>query len=283
MAKGYLLYNPKAGNGKCGDLAEALGIAMDAPIVPVDITGFPVGDERPAMLEKEDFLVIAGGDGTLNHFINTVDTREISNEIFYFPCGTGNDFARDLGKKKDDDPFPVNRYLQKLPAVEVRGETYRFLNGVGFGIDGFCCEIGDQLREIPGKKVNYTLIAIRGLLVDYAPVNAVVTVDGVRHRFENVWIAPTMKGRYYGGGMMAAPEQDRLDPEGKLSVVIFHGKSRLKILCAFPRIFRGTHVKCGKNTTVLSGHEITVEFSSPRSLQIDGETVLNVRSYYAKG
>ena len=282
MAKGYVLYNKAAGDGKSGEMAPVLGIVMNAELVPVDIRSVT---DYPAFLKtlaEDDFLVIAGGDGTLNRFANDTDGLKIPNEIYYFPCGTGNDFAQDVGKTKEDDPFPVKRYLQGLPTVEVRGTRYKFLNGVGYGIDGYCCEIGDQLRKIPGKKVDYTAIAIRGLLTDYAPTDAVVTVDGVRHEYKKVWIAPTMKGRFYGGGMMPAPDQDRLDPEGKLSVMVFHGSGRLRTLMIFPSIFRGRHIRHRKQVEVLTGHDITVEFSSPRSLQIDGETILNVRSYTAK-
>ena len=37
-----------------------------------------------------------------------------------------------------------------------------------------------------------------------------------------------------------------------------------------------------KQVTVIEGHDITVEFTSPCALQIDGETVLNVKKYNAR-
>ena len=37
-----------------------------------------------------------------------------------------------------------------------------------------------------------------------------------------------------------------------------------------------------KKVTVLTGKEITVEFSEPRSLQVDGETITGVKSYTAR-
>ena len=91
-----------------------------------------------------------------------------------------------------------------------------------------------------------------------------------------------MVGKYYGGGMLPAPEQDRNDAEGKLSVMLFHGTRKLKTLIIFPSLFKGEHVKHEKSVTVLSGKEITVEFDSPRAVQIDGETIRNVSSYTAR-
>lgn len=49
-----------------------------------------------------------------------------------------------------------------------------------------------------------------------------------------------MNGRFYGGGMMTAPQQDRNNPEEKLSVVVMHGSGKLKTLMVFPSIFKGS-------------------------------------------
>ncbi len=43
-------------------------------------------------LGADDKLVICGGDGTLNRFINDFDLSCISNEIYYYATGSGNDF-----------------------------------------------------------------------------------------------------------------------------------------------------------------------------------------------
>ena len=82
--------------------------------------------------------------------------------------------------------------------------------------------------------------------------------------------------------MMVAPEQDRLNAEGKLSVVIMYGSGKLKTLMVFPNIFKGKHVEHTEMVEVLTGKEISVTFDNPTALQVDGETVLGVLSYSAK-
>ena len=89
-----------------------------------------------------------------------------------------------------------------------------------------------------------------------------------------------MHGRYYGGGMIPAPEQHR--NSGKLSLMLFHGAGRLRTLCVFPGIFKGKHVKHTNMVAIHSGNEINVEFDRPTPLQIDGETILGVTSYSVK-
>lgn len=279
MANGCVLYNPLAGGGKCEENAKLLEILLPDGVEFYDMTRITNYAAFLSGLEADDYLVVVGGDGTLNRFANDTAEIQIKQEVLFFPVGTGNDFAHDLGKVALSNPFPVSRYLKELPSVEVKGKKYRFLNGVGFGIDGYCCQVGDELRKTPDKKVNYTAIAIKGLLCQFSPRDAVVTVDGKEYTYKKVWIAPTMHGRYYGGGMMAAPDQDRLDPQGRQTLVLFHGAGRLRTLCAFPGIFKGRHVKNTNMVAVHTGHEITVEFDRPTPLQIDGETVLDVTGY----
>ena len=281
MAKAYVLFNSKAGRADNRENISLLEAVLDEEIRVMDITRITNYAAFLAGLEPDDNLVIAGGDGTLNRFINDTEGLTVRQDILYYPIGSGNDFAHDLGKAAGDAPFPVRDYLRELPQVQVNGKTYRFLNGVGYGIDGYCYEVGDELRKQPGKKVNYTAIAVKGLLLHYKPTRAWVTVDGVRHSYEKVWLAPTMHGRFYGGGMIPAPDQDRTDPEGKLSVMVFHGTGKLRALMIFPSIFQGKHVRHTGVVEVLTGREITVEFDRPTPLQIDGETVLGVTSYTA--
>ena len=103
--------------------------------------------------------------------------------------------------------------------------------------------------------------------------------DGKTYEFDNVWIAPTMKGKYYGGGMKMAPDQDRFSD--KLTVVVYHCRSKLKALISFPSIFKGEHVKKNDIVQSFTGNEVKVRFSRPCAAQIDGETVLNVTEYTA--
>ena len=276
----FILYNPKAGNGKRqGDLDTLAVFCGDS--TRVDMTAITSYADFFAPLGEEDSVIICGGDGTLNRFINDTAELSIACDLLYYALGSGNDFLRDVGRTTEDGPFSIKEYIRDLPTVEVKGKTYRFLNNVGFGIDGYCCEVGDVERERSDKPVNYTSIAIKGLLFHYRPCDATITVDDTEYRYKKVWLAPTMKGRYYGGGMMAAPMQDRNDPEKKLSVLIFQGGGRLATLMAFPSIFKGEHVKKKKMVHIHAGHTIHVKFDAPATVQIDGETVFGVTEYTA--
>ncbi len=283
MKRKYILYNPLSGNGEAKKAIESLKQAY-ANASLIDIQELTDYSAFFAQIEEDGDIIICGGDGTLNCFTNDTRDLRIEHDIYYYPTGTGNDFAKDLGYEKYAEPFQINRYLQDLPCVTVKGKNRLFLNNVGFGIDGYCTEVGDKLRkenekvENP-KPINYTAIAIKGLLFKFKPRNAVITVDGKEYTYKKVWLTPCMKGRFYGGGMMAAPNQDRLDGEHKVSVMLFHSVGKLGALMIFPSIFKGEHIKHKKKVALLEGHEITVTFDRPTPLQIDGETVLDVTTY----
>lgn len=174
----------------------------------------------------------------------------------------------------------MNKYIKNLPTVTINGKETRFINGIGYGIDGEACRVADEMKAKGKKKINYTSISIKLALFKYRRPTATIKVDGNVITRKKVFLASAMNGRYYGGGMFVAPQQDRLG--GKLTMVCMHSYSRIKALMIFASIFTGGHIKHKKQVDVIEGKEIEVIFSRPTSLQIDGETVLNVTSYKAK-
>ena len=277
MSTYQILYNPLSNNGHGEAEVKSLSNKLESnELIFNDIT--KIGDIKAFInsLGADEKIIITGGDGTLNHFLNDIDGMDIKTDVLFFATGSGNDFIASVGVAKGN-LVPLNPFFGKLPTVTVNGKDYKFINGVGFGIDGYCCEVGDDMRATTDKPINCTSIAIKGLLFHFKPVNATVTVDGKTERFERVWLAPTMFGRFYGGGMIPTPDQKRED--GTVSTMVYHGCGKLKALMVFPNIFKGEHVKEEKIVKIYKGHSVTVEFDKPTALQIDGETIRNVTSY----
>lgn len=276
----YIFYNRLAGNGTGKTIAEKLAsFYPDRELNFIDLISLEDVNTTLRTLGTEDTVVLAGGDGTLNRFINAIGDAEYPFPIYLYPAGSGNDFYRDVTSSASGDPVDITPYIKDLPTVTVNGITKRFINGIGFGIDGYCCEVGDKLKEKSDKPVNYTAIAIKGLLFHYKPVGARVIVDGREFCYRKVWLCPTMLGRYYGGGMMVAPAQDRTSADKTVSAVLMYGSGKLKTLAVFPSIFKGEHLAHTEMTAVHVGHEITVKFDTPTALQIDGESIPNVTEY----
>ncbi len=279
----YLLFNEFADNGKGKEHAEGLlpSLSGSFPSLTLlstkdlDIASFV--DE----LKESDNLILFGGDGTINHFVNALGDKKAKCPFYLKSAGTGNDFALDVKDKEDPSTglIRINEFIENLPYVEVKGKTYRFINGIGYGIDGDCCVKAEEMKKAGAKDIDYGKITIGLLFKGFTPKEAKVKVDGEEYAFSRVYIASAMNGRYYGGGMKVAPEQER--SKGYLTFVTMFGKGKLGTLLMFPSLFKGTHLRYEKNTKAIKGKCIEVSFSTPTGLQIDGEVVEGVTSYKA--
>lgn len=264
----YYFYNRIATSGK-KPLLENGAQAIDA--IGFDFKKFFDG------LKSEDEVVLIGGDTSVNQFIRKTKGVNIRNNVYLKANGTGDDFLTDIGGSIEEEVL-INPYLKKLPIAKIKGVERPFVNGVGSGLDGYCCEVAEEQKAShPSAEINYTSIAIKGLLFKFKPFHATVFVDGQKHEYDDVWIVSTMKGRYYGGGMKIAPDQDR--ESDHLSVVVYMCKSKIKALMQFTSIFKGTHVNNKEMVEVLTGKNIRIKLSRPAPVQIDGVAILNVEEY----
>ena len=248
MTTYHILYNSKSGSRIAGIEACARLVKKRGTANLVDVQKLENHREFISKIPEEDIIVICGGDGTLNHYINGLRGFKYPNKVLYYPGGSGNDFYHDVREGIAPNLVNVTKYIKELPTAYINGEEYAFINGVGCGLDGYCCQLGEEKRKAKTEKVNYTAMAIKAILFDYNPAGVTVTVDGVEHHFENVWLSPLMQGRYFGGGMKAAPAQKR--DSGKLSLVVVHGATKLRLLTILPSVFTGEHIKHEKYVSV---------------------------------
>ncbi|MEZ3420414.1 MAG: diacylglycerol kinase family protein [Eubacterium sp.] len=278
-----VLYNPLSNGGKGKEKAEEIkNYYNESKLEYQDITEL---ENLSEFIHSDSgrSIILCGGDGTLHYFVNYVDCDKLETDVFYYPAGSGNDFKRDtIGTVKEYRPYKINKYLKKLPFAEVNGKKYRYINGIGFGIDSFACVERERVKaKNPDKKINYTGIVIKTWMFDYKPIDAVITIDGKKYTYKDVWICPAMKCKSYGGGMIVAPNQDRLDETHSLSITVFHGRNKLRIAYGFFHTFSASHLKYKDICTELKGKKITVEFAQAAPVQIDGELIGNSKTFTA--
>ncbi len=276
----YMLFNSKANAGEGKDdalassakLKEKYGEFEFLDLISLNKEEFFKG------LGKDDMVVITGGDGTLNHLVNDIGDAPIPEKLYLLPLGTGNDFLNDvMDAKQEDGLVPLKPYISNLPVVETMGLKRRFVNGIGFGIDGECCVKAEEMKKQGKTDINYGNITVKLLLTSYVAPKATVLLDGKEFTFKRSYIAAGMNGRYYGGGMQVAPMQKRND--GLLTFVSVYGGGKLGTLMLFPSIFTGKHINKKKHVFAKRAKVIEVKFDRPTGLQIDGEVVPNATSY----
>lgn len=283
MATYHILYN-RLSRSNTGELeAHMLDEIMAGESLKYwNVTDIESYDDFFAAIPADDKIIIAGGDGTLNRFINDTDHCHVPQDVYFFPAGSGNDFARDVGKKKHCEPFLVRKYISNLPSAVIDGREQRFFNSISLGLDATVCLEANRLKALGRKSVNYAVLAVKCIFTKYKFCNATITDENGRvHHFKDVLLAITTKGRYFGGGVKISPNQDRNHPDEMLTLIVAHNLPAWKALIVFASIVIGKHFCFKNNVIAITGKEFHVEFSQPTPIQIDGETMTGLTTYHA--
>jgi YegS/Rv2252/BmrU family lipid kinase len=233
-----------------------------------------------ALSAGRQLIGACGGDGTISEVVNglidehgTARSKEVA--LALLPSGTGGDFRKSLGI--DADPAAAAAVIaggrrRRIDAGLIEYEDgerpRRFINiascGVGYEVDRRI----NALSFKPGT-MTYGLVSLYSTL-RHRPVPASVTVDGAEVQGAYMWIA-LANGRYFGGGMMAAPEAE-LD-DGMLDVVLA-STGRIQSLTGARRIYSGTHIE---NPGVLMLRGRTIEIvplkDAKMGFDVDGEAL----------
>ena len=116
----YFIVNPNSGKGavrsKLGSILNILQLGGYEVTVHMTQRQLDATDAAKEACDRGEFdmLVCSGGDGTLNEVVNGVMQTETPLPIGYIPCGTMNDFAKNLGISKDMEEA-ANGIIQGVP------------------------------------------------------------------------------------------------------------------------------------------------------------------------
>ena len=132
MKQYRILYNPLAGGGNGTERAMHLpDVLQDCEMRFYDITEIDSYSSFLAKIAPQDAVLIAGGDGTLAHFINGIGNKPLRHDIYYYPTGQHNDFWHDIGRPaRAHQPLPAESAHRadrtRLSARSQRGQQLRW-------------------------------------------------------------------------------------------------------------------------------------------------------------
>jgi diacylglycerol kinase (ATP) len=253
--------NTLAGSGKALKLAARLLQLLKERNIASQIFTEKEWDER---LYDFDQVWIAGGDGTVNYFVNQY--HDIKKPLCIFNGGTGNDFYALLYGKTNVEA-QVDLVLRSAPKPIDAGicNGHYFLNGVGIGFDGAVAKSLQGVNKFGGK-TSFMLSVLKHILFykeqHYTITSGEKTVEG---KFLMVSVA---NGTRYGGGFFVAPLAKPGD--GLLDTVLVKPLSLFKRLRYLPVIEKGKHLDLSF-IDYYNTRKIIVTGNLPIQLHLDGE------------
>jgi diacylglycerol kinase (ATP) len=278
----YIIFNPKAGSALKADAVVAQLQRLGPAAVRVTRKrGDAQKFAREALRKKCDYIVTAGGDGTLNEVVNGLAERDCDICIGLVPLGTGNDFARTLGLTtaiEENIDILLAKKNKAIDLVRVRSNRRRryFVN-VSAG--GFSDVVGEKLT--PAIRQAWGPLAyLRGAAAALPELQAYHTriiLDGQEQLAAELYNVVIANGRFVAGGLPIAPQANPSD--GLLDVVLIPTHPAAKIALLAAEILLGKHVT-GSAVWFRRAKKISVR-SRPRMwFNVDGEPVGTVPAVF---
>ncbi|MFH1036945.1 MAG: diacylglycerol kinase family protein [Patescibacteria group bacterium] len=226
-------------------------------------------------------ICFAGGDGTGNWMVNGMiaGARSLAElpDVGILPCGTGNNFAKNVGVPKNLETalcaFELGQHSVPVDIGRIKwsgGERY-FLNVASFGFDAGVVEISPEYKKkcksFPA--LGYLFAAIQKIRQGFDVYEVELTGNGISRKEKMVQIA-VVNGETYGGFFKIAPGANVAD--GKMNICIIGNMGKAKaLLTVFLAIF-GMHVKM-PGVQMSSVTSLKIVSPKPLPCEIDGEFV----------
>jgi YegS/Rv2252/BmrU family lipid kinase len=291
--KPFLVVNPRSAHGATARHFDRIVQAVRGELGDVDHAftehAMHAADlTREALRAGHDLVIAVGGDGTINEVVNGFFQPAVPGEaprpvragaaLAMLPRGTGGDFKRslqldgDLGRcaarlKGDRTAIDVGRVDYISPAGN---PASRFFINVGeVGIGAKVAEIANRSNKRFGGKLTFRLAALRAL-AGWRDVRIRASFDGAPEEEMAVTTLVIANGKYFGGGMMVAPEA-RLD-DGRFDVTIWSGYGLSDFVLKGGSMYDGSHVRLkGTRTRTARTIRVTPRDPAPPGIEADGE------------
>lgn len=270
MKKVRFIYNPYSGeNSIISELDSVIRMHQEVnlTVVPYRIQmGRPLSEALDIVDDTYEYVLVAGGDGTVDSVVNAMKERNIDIPIGILPVGTANDFGKFINMPSDIQEACKQILDSKPVPVDVGkiNDKY-FVNVASTGLFTDVSQKTDvNLKNTIGKLAYY----LKGL--EELP------------NFRNLKIKLTSKERSYNGDMYLIlifngktagnfnlATQAEVD-DGKLDVIIFKAVAIIELIPLFIKILKGEHLDSDK-VVYFKTDDLYIESDEDIVTDIDGE------------
>lgn len=287
-----IIVNPKSAGGSTRDNWSTMASDIRTHFGPFQVAftksaGDGSNIAKSAAESGRKFIIACGGDGTINEVANGILESGEDVEFGVLPSGTGGDFRRSLGIPQSTREAARAIRNGKSKRIDVGRITFQshadetvsryFLNVSSFGLAASIIErvkSNKALDWLPlggvRGRASFALSTLQEV-VGLDPVTVRVKIDDGEERPLQTVNFCVANARYFGGGMMIAPDA-KLD-DGYFDLVNIGDIRTAKIILNAYTLYNGSHLDL---TEVKSSRVKRIEVSSINKgdeihLETDGE------------
>jgi YegS/Rv2252/BmrU family lipid kinase len=234
---------------------------------------------REAVEGGERLVVAVGGDGTASEVVDGLagEGREVPAEVVFgcIPRGTGGDLRRTLGWSSEPEAAAravaegatrtVDLGIVEFLDHQGRPGKRHFVNVSSCGISGEVVRELQRSGRLMGGKLTYMWASGRSLL-RYHDRRVRWRVDAGPWNEEPITALCVCNGRYFGAGMMVAPDA-RID-DGWFDVTVWSGLGFKDFLVRRGMLYDGSHVRL-PNTRRVRARVVEAEPVDGAEVQLD--------------
>lgn len=271
MKRDYcLLINPQSNSGKAGSFIKKNEQLIRSYFSDVEFCYLKAEEslEELSSIKAEDFryIIACGGDGTAR---NVASGLVYSEAIFgILPLGSGNDFAKMFGLKKDlEFNLRVLKERKTMRSDSVRVNKEYFFNTLGLGFDGQTNYYASRSKFVKGN-LKYVLAGLKTLF-RVKSFRVQLKYEGSTHNFESMMLV-FANGKWEGGKYLVSPNS--LNDDGLVELINIRKINILSLAFEFIRLSLGLTLR----KQIIEQHVITeceIKLNKKVFVHSDGESL----------
>ena len=193
MKKAKVLHNPGAGDGENSDTELMAAIEAEGykcSYLSTKQKGWEKNDWEKIKSQEVDFIVVAGGDGTVRKLAEEMLERKLIDKklpIALLPFGTANNIAKTLGITGGASEIIKSwkqHELKKFDVGRIDGikKSKFFIESFGYGVFPRLIKemrkLDKSLFETPEQKIKIALQILHEIILNYKPKLCKIQLDG---------------------------------------------------------------------------------------------------------
>ncbi len=236
-----------------------------------------------AIADGYQIITAVGGDGTINEVLNGFYTGgglfNSRTALSFISAGTGGDFNRMFLTGEEVDQR-ITSILQakrekvcdivkaEFPSWEGDSSIRYYINVADLGLGSETCVRINRSGKLLGGFLSF-LSTVLTTLIKHQSFEASIYIDQqeiFRGKLTELALA---NGRFFGGGMMIAPNAEIDD--GRLDIILIEDMKKMELLKCLPQVYSGKHQSHPK-VRMYKGQKIDIACSQKIWMEMDGET-----------